>query len=222
MSYTSALAAIIKNSWGNKLSFVHTATQRAEFTRILWNSRHLLPSWKFTGFTKTIIYIQYGHWRLREITLNWTWEWWLVVNVTDLLFPTLKHGLMSMKFHVLCVNCSIRRYILSASSKEWKHLCRSNFSSSHWLNGLWKQGKWFSSDNRGCISLHHSSAFTIHPANGNNGIYHRRRHPQNNGNAGETVIDSNWILFRNPGQERKQVEPDATGSQLSNSIKYCH
>lgn len=90
-----------------------------------------------------------------------------------------------------------------------------SFSSSHQLNGLWKQGKWFSSDNRGCISLQHSSPFTIHPANGNNGIYHRRRHPQNNGNTGETMIDSNWILFRNPGQEEKRAEPDATGSRLS-------
>lgn len=33
-----------------------------------------------------------------------------------------------------------------------------------------------------------------------------RRHPQNNGNTGGTMIDSNWILFRNPGREKEQVE----------------
>lgn len=68
-----------------------------------------------------------------------------------------------------------------------------------------KQGKWFSLDNRGCISLHHSLPFTIHPANGSSGIYHRRRHPQNNGNNGETVIDSNWILLTNPVQEKQKA-----------------
>ena len=76
----------------------------------------------------------------------------------------------------------------------------------------------------GRISLHHSSPLTIHPANGNNGIYHQKRHPQNNGNTGGTVIDSDWILFRNPGQEKKRAEPDATGSRFvppKKSIK-CH
>lgn len=29
------------------------------------------------------------------------------------------------------------------------------------------------------------------------------------------MIDSNWILFRNPRQERKRAEPGATGSRLS-------
>ena len=84
---------------------------------------------------------------------------------------------------------------------------RPNFSPSHWLNGLWKQGKWFPSDNRRCISLRHSSPFTIHPANGNNSIYHRGRHPQNNGNTGG---DCDWfkldLFFRNPGQEKKPAK----------------
>lgn len=41
----------------------------------------------------------------------------------------------------------------------------------------------------------------------NSGIDHRRRHPQHNGNAevgGKQVIDSNWILFRNPSQIRRR------------------
>lgn len=87
----------------------------------------------------------------------------------------------------------------------------AKFSSSHQLNGLWRQGKWFSSD-RGCISLHCSSPFTIHPANGNKGIYQRKRHQQNNRNAAGMMMDSNWILFRNPRHERRRVEPCATRS----------
>lgn len=114
-------------------------------------------------------------------------------------------------------------YEIAASTHITRPICRqcgetppntAKFSSSHQLNGLWRQGKWFSSD-RGCISLHCSSPFTIHPANGNKGIYQRKRHQQNNRNTAGMMMDSNWILFRNPRQERRQVEACATRSWLS-------
>lgn len=66
----------------------------------------------------------------------------------------------------------------------------------------------FPLDNRGDASAtavrHHLQSIL---RTENSGIDHRRRHPQHNGNAevgGEQVIDSNWILFRNPGQIRQR------------------
>lgn len=111
----------------------------------------------------------------------------------------------------LCVICRVHRLSSGPHSVSVSE-SPSDFSSPHQRNGLWKQGKWFSSDNRGCISPHYPSPFTIHPANGNNGIHHRRRHPQNNGNTGGTMNDSNRSLG------------GATGSQVSpkRNFKSCH
>lgn len=111
--------------------------------------------------------------------------------------------------HALHINCRIHRsrsvHLLSVSERN--HSCTSNFSSSHRLNGLWRQGKWFS------LTTHDALACTIRHRlqciprmEITESIIGRDTH-QTTGTPGQSVIESNWILFRNPWPQVHSTPP---------------
>lgn len=139
---------------------------------------------------------------------------------------TLRHELMPIKRHMYYVKTAVSTDIFcQCHVRSGTTSARPNCSPSHWLNGLWKQGKWFPSDNRRCISLRHSSPFTIHPANGNNSIYHRGRHPQNNWEHRGRL----WLIqigsFFSGILGKKRSQPNGTSSwpfSPERSMQHCH